>query len=211
VLHRVRIALPDRPGSLAKVARVMAASGADVVRVDVLEREAGRAVDDFLLDLPTGRAPAMAKALHAEPGVDLLVLAPTGRPPGSHPEIDLFEHAIARPHRALTTLTDMAADVFAAEWAVLVSHGHGSARPLMHSADAPEVDLTELPLGRVSWSMGNTDSGQLAGGRVDANRALVVGRSAGVWYTLEVERLRRVVALIATIALEPAADRAAVS
>ncbi|MDX6246424.1 MAG: hypothetical protein QOE76_4147, partial [Frankiales bacterium] len=165
-------------------------------------------VDDFLLDLPTGRAPAMAKALHAEPGVDLLVLAPTGRPPGSHPEIDLFEHAIARPHRALTTLTDMAADVFAAEWAVLVSHGHGSARPLMHSADAPDVDLTDLPLGRVSWSMGNTDSGQLAGGRVDANRALVVGRSSGVWYTLEVERLRRVVALIATIALEPAADRA---
>ncbi|MDX6244530.1 MAG: hypothetical protein QOE76_2253, partial [Frankiales bacterium] len=42
MLHRVRIALPDRPGSLAKVARVMAASGADVVRVDVLEREAGR-------------------------------------------------------------------------------------------------------------------------------------------------------------------------
>jgi hypothetical protein len=81
----------------------------------------------------------------------------------------------------------------------------------MHSADAPEVDLTDLPLGRVSWSMGNTDSGQLAGGRVDANRALVVGRSSGVWYTLEVERLRRVVALIATIALEPATDRAAVS
>lgn len=210
MLHRVRIALPDRPGSLAKVARVMAASGADVVRVDVLEREAGRAVDDFLLDLPTGRAPAMAKALHAEPGVDLLVLAPSGRPPGSHPEIDLFEHAIARPHRALTTLTDMAADVFAAEWAVLVSHGQGGARPIMHSADAPQVDLTELPLGRASWSMGNTDSGQLAGGRIDANRALVVGRSAGVWYTLEIERLRRVVALIATIALEPATDHAVV-
>lgn len=208
MLHRARIALPDRPGSLAKVARVMAVCGADVVRVDVLEREAGRAVDDFLLDLPTGRGPALAKALRGEPGVDLLVLAPTGRPPGSHPEIDLFEHAVARPQRALTTLTDMAADVFAAEWAVLAGHGHGRTHRLMSSADAPEVDLTELPLGRVSWSMGNTGSGQLAGGRVDAGRALVVGRSTGVWYTLEVERLRRVVALIATIALEPAADRA---
>ena len=69
MLHRVRIALPDRPGSLAKVARVMAASGADVVRVDVLEREAGRAVDDFLLDLPIGRGARDGWAgAHAEPG-----------------------------------------------------------------------------------------------------------------------------------------------
>jgi hypothetical protein len=190
----------------------MAMSGADVVRVDVLEREAGRAVDDFLLDLPSGRAPAMARALHNEQGVDLLVLAPTGRPPGSHPELDLFEHAIARPHRALTTLTDMAADVFAAEWAVLVGHGpgqaNGTARRLLGSADAPDVDLTDLPLGRVSWSMSNTGSGQLAGGRVDVGRALVVGRSSGVWYALEVEQLRRVVALVATIAVEPATGRA---
>jgi hypothetical protein len=52
MLLRVRVSLPDRPGALGRVARTLGASGADIVQVVVLERLAGRAVDDFTVLWP---------------------------------------------------------------------------------------------------------------------------------------------------------------
>jgi ACT domain len=45
----VRLRLPDRPGSLAAVTGHLAAHGVDVLRLDVVDRGSGGAVDDFLL------------------------------------------------------------------------------------------------------------------------------------------------------------------
>jgi ACT domain-containing protein len=41
----VRIALPDRPGALGLVASRIGAVGGDIVAINILEREDGRAVD----------------------------------------------------------------------------------------------------------------------------------------------------------------------
>ena len=38
MLLRVRVTLPDRPGTLGQVARTLGVSGADIVQVVVLER-----------------------------------------------------------------------------------------------------------------------------------------------------------------------------
>ena len=51
-LLRVRVRLPDRPGSLGAVARTLGAAGADIVQVVVLERSAGRAIDDITVSWP---------------------------------------------------------------------------------------------------------------------------------------------------------------
>ncbi|MFD0851823.1 ACT domain-containing protein, partial [Actinomadura adrarensis] len=42
MLLRIRVRLPDRPGSLGKVARILGAAGADVAQMAVLERDNGR-------------------------------------------------------------------------------------------------------------------------------------------------------------------------
>lgn len=47
----VRIALPDRPGALGLVASRIGAVGGDIVAINILEREGGRAVDEFVVEI----------------------------------------------------------------------------------------------------------------------------------------------------------------
>ena len=72
----VRLRLRDRPGSLAGVAGHFAASGVDVLRLEVLGRRDGFAIDDFLvsgpgLDGALAGLGAHATVLARRPGVDL--------------------------------------------------------------------------------------------------------------------------------------------
>ena len=48
----VRVWLPDRPGALGAVASRIGAVRGDVVGIDILERGAGRAIDELVVQLP---------------------------------------------------------------------------------------------------------------------------------------------------------------
>lgn len=53
VVHLVvRVWLPDRPGALGQVASRIGALRGDVVAIDILERDGGRAVDELVVALP---------------------------------------------------------------------------------------------------------------------------------------------------------------
>lgn len=52
MLVRVRISLPDTPGGLGAVAAEIGAVNGNVVGLEVLEREAGVAVDEVVVELP---------------------------------------------------------------------------------------------------------------------------------------------------------------
>ncbi|HWE82734.1 MAG TPA: hypothetical protein VG265_13875 [Gaiellaceae bacterium] len=72
----VRLRLPDRPGSLAAVLAHLAEHGVDVMRLEVLDREAGHAVDDLLLSGPAlenalASLGSRAMVLARRPGIDL--------------------------------------------------------------------------------------------------------------------------------------------
>src|SRR4030081_3478539 len=54
MILRVRVGLPDRPGSLGAVADAMGFAGADILQMVVLERANERAVDDFIVAWPLG-------------------------------------------------------------------------------------------------------------------------------------------------------------
>ena len=47
----VRIALPDRPGALGLVASRIGAVGGDIVAINILERQGGQAVDEFVVEI----------------------------------------------------------------------------------------------------------------------------------------------------------------
>ncbi|MGA2931470.1 MAG: hypothetical protein ABSE98_05190 [Acidimicrobiales bacterium] len=47
----VRIALPDRPGALGLVASRIGAVGGDIVAINILERDGGQAVDEFIVEI----------------------------------------------------------------------------------------------------------------------------------------------------------------
>ena len=48
----VRLWLPDRPGALGQVASRIGAVGGSVVGIEILERGAGRAIDELVVELP---------------------------------------------------------------------------------------------------------------------------------------------------------------
>lgn len=50
----LRVWLPDRPGALGAVASRIGAVRGDVIGIDIIERGAGRAVDELVVDLPDG-------------------------------------------------------------------------------------------------------------------------------------------------------------
>src|ERR1700691_1798307 len=75
--HLIRVRLPDRPGALAAITAGLATHAVDVLRLEVLGRAEGFAIDDMLV-AGAGLTDAMAEfgpgvtVLADRPGVDLL-------------------------------------------------------------------------------------------------------------------------------------------
>ena len=119
MLLRVRVTLPDRPGALGQVARTLGVAGADIVQVVVLERLAGRAVDDFTVVWPgTSRVERLMAGLGAIPGVQVDgVWRAIGAPTTGGQDAELLAQVAANPSEGLATLVDAVPGLLAADWA----------------------------------------------------------------------------------------------
>ncbi|MEV0975038.1 amino acid-binding protein [Microtetraspora glauca] len=142
MLLRLRVSLPDRPGVLGQVARAFGVMGADILQVTVLERDSGRAVDDFTVSWSgVLSAEELRERVSVVPGTKVEAAWRTREVPGANPDYDLLGHVAADPGRALPTLVDAVPDLVSADWAVAVSAVDGA---LVHGSwQAPET---------VSWS-----------------------------------------------------------
>ncbi|MGS2614442.1 amino acid-binding protein [Micromonospora sp. LZ34] len=120
MLLRVRVTLPDRPGTLGQVARTMGVSGADIVQVVVLERLGGRAVDDFTVVWPgAARVERLLAGLAAIPGVRVDgVWRAIGAPTTTGQDAELLAQVAANPVDGVATLVDAVPGLLAADWAV---------------------------------------------------------------------------------------------
>ena len=120
MLLRVRVTLPDRPGTLGQVARTLGVSGADIVQVVVLERLGGRAVDDFTVVWPgAARVERLLAGLAAIPGVRVDgVWRAIGAPTTTGQDAELLAQVAANPADGLATLVDAVPGLLAADWAV---------------------------------------------------------------------------------------------
>ncbi|MDO3700396.1 amino acid-binding protein [Micromonospora sp. C28SCA-DRY-2] len=120
MLLRVRVTLPDRPGTLGQVARTMGVSGADIVQVVVLERLGGRAVDDFTVVWPgAARVERLLAGLAAIPGVRVDgVWRAIGAPTTTGQDAELLAQVAANPADGVATLVDAVPGLLAADWAV---------------------------------------------------------------------------------------------
>lgn len=70
MLARMRIWLPDAPGVLGAVAAEIGAVNGNVIALEVLEREAGVAIDEFVVEIPdvAGAVDAVCKGIRNIPG-----------------------------------------------------------------------------------------------------------------------------------------------
>lgn len=67
----MRTWLPDRPGALGQVASAIGAAGGEIVGIDILERGAGRAIDELAVEIATGSLAGLVRAIRSVDGVDV--------------------------------------------------------------------------------------------------------------------------------------------
>jgi len=68
----VRVWVPDRPGALGSVASRIGAVRGDLIGIDILERGAGRAIDELVVDLPDAAlVPLLVSEIAQVDGVDV--------------------------------------------------------------------------------------------------------------------------------------------
>jgi ACT domain-containing protein len=72
----VRIELPDRPGALGLVASRIGAVGGDIVAINILKRDGGQAVDEFVVEIDGDHLIELLRnEIHEVDGVSVLEIA----------------------------------------------------------------------------------------------------------------------------------------
>ncbi|MBE1575510.1 ACT domain-containing protein [Amycolatopsis roodepoortensis] len=142
----IRVQLPDTPGTLGAVATALGTVGADILSVDVVERGGGVAVDDLVVEIPSGRLPdALITAAESVDGVEVDAVRPYAGVLDTHRELELVEEIAAKPAAGLEILAEGVPRIIRAGWAVVVEHAEDGAIRLASSNAAPETPITDLP------------------------------------------------------------------
>ncbi|MFI6509262.1 amino acid-binding protein [Streptosporangium sp. NPDC050855] len=212
MMLRLRVSFPDRPGALGQAARVLGTLGADILQVTVLERESGRAVDDFTVSWPgTVDADTVRDRLSGVPGMRVEGVWPTREIPGAAPDYDLLKHVAADPGRAFATLVDAVPDLVSAEWAAILSSESGE---LLHrSWQAPRtLDETGGLAGVKAADLAPLRPAVLGSGRYrmmsvpvpGTGLHLVMARTDGPpFHRVELERAVRVLEIVSIMSRTP--------
>ncbi|WP_197497671.1 amino acid-binding protein [Mycobacterium sp. 1274756.6] len=212
----MRVQLPDRPGSLGSLAVALGAVGVDILSLDVLERTAGSAVDDLVVELPAGGMPdRLISAAEALPGVRVDSVRPHTGMLDAHRELELIDHIAAAGGRAakLKVLVDGAPRVLRAGWCAVVHGSDDEVSRVAGSGSAPETRVRVapwLPLDRPTtldieadwvptlWRELHTALAAAPLG--DPRTAIVLGRPGGPEFRAsEVARLGYLAGIVATL------------
>jgi hypothetical protein len=199
----VRLWLPDRPGALGQVASRIGAVRGEIVGIEILERGAGRAIDELVVDLPDpGLADLLVQEIQQVDGVDVEEIRPVAD--ALHdPRLDALETAAqlvgaSDEGELLTAVVVHSRRAVGAEWSAVVDLDEG------------DVLAAEGPVPPAAWLAafvaGSRTSASVASGEAgpddvvwsplpSAGLALVVGRDGMAYRARE----RRSVAALARI------------
>jgi hypothetical protein len=178
----VRVWLPDRPGALGLVASRIGAVRGDIIGVDVLERGADVAVDEFAVDLPdVDLVPTLVREIEEVDGVSVEEVRVVGHFPDAR--LDALESAAALCTATTTgelhaTLVAQTRREFLADWTALLDLSGVLAQD---GDDVPSADVLQALVRGTSASTlvsdGVTGPDDLAVASFDNhNAALLLGR-----------------------------------
>lgn len=210
----IRVQLPDRPGALGAVATALGNVGGDILSVDVVERGSGIAIDDLVVELPSGRQPdVLITAAESIEGVEVDAVRPWAGVLDTHRELELVEEVAADPSRGLQVFTDGVPKIIRAGWAIVLTITDEKPHRVAASQAAPETLAEQLPwwpLRRATildgeerwvplpWRELGTELAASPLGSTD--RALLVGRPGGPMFrAAEVARLEHLAGIVAVV------------
>ena len=210
----IRVQHPDRPGTLGAVATALGEIGADILSVDVVERGSGVAIDDLVVELPSGRLPdTLITAAESVAGVEVDAVRPDAGILDTHRELELVEEIADDPRKGLEVFTEGVPKIIRAGWAVVVGPEGTGINRLTSSSAAPETRMADVPwfpLERATvldgeeewvpetWRELGTELAATPLGKPD--RVLVVGRPGGPMFrAAEVARLAHLAGIVAVV------------
>lgn len=183
-LFVMRVWVPDRPGALGAVASRIGAVRGDLIGIDILERGAGRAIDELVVDLPDdGLVELLISEVSEVDGVDVEDVR-RANDSLADPRLDALETAASLVGQQsvvalLRSLARSSVRDFQSDWAAIVEPG------------APEhvVAVGEVPAGQwlsaflagsrasITPRLGETGPDDVAWSEMDAaGLVLVLGR-----------------------------------
>lgn len=135
----LRVSVPDQPGALHALTGVCARHGVDIVSLDVIERDGGRAIDDLCVVGVDDRA-ALADGLGALPGTSVLSFRVVGSFRDTDGAVALAAALVAEGNGAVPYLVAQLPHALWTAWAVAVARGWSGLEMLAASdgALAPE-------------------------------------------------------------------------
>ena len=213
--YLLRIELVDRPGSPGSLAVALGSVGADILSLDVVERSAGFAIDDLVIELPPGAMPDMLiTAAESLSGVRVDSVRPHTGLLEAHRELELLDHIATAEDNAsrMQALVDQAPKVLRVGWCTVLRSADGELQRLAASPGAPETKADSapwLPIER-AMTLDNTgewvpqawrdmDTTMVAAPLGDPNTAVVLGRPGPDFRPSEVVRLGYLAGIVATI------------
>ena len=146
--YLLRVQLDDRPGSLGSLAVALGSVGADILSLDVVERMPGYAIDDLVVELPTGAMPdLLITAAEGLAGVRVDALRPHTGLLEAHRELELIDHVAAAGSRSdrLQVLVDEAPRVLRVGWCIVLQLTEAGPHIIATSPGSPETPPDSTP------------------------------------------------------------------
>lgn len=201
VPYLLRVALPDVPGSLGRVATAIGEAGGDIEAIEIVEkRHDGTAVDDVLMEMTPGAMPdSVVSACTALDGVEVVWISRYGAGGNLFLDLEVVEEMTTDPEEALDRLITMLPVAYRVDWAARLRRtAHGGEVVKATGAAPRDIAWTET---KHAVRLPTSDHVTLyCVAPLDAEEIVVLGRDGGPEFLdSEVARLGHLVALAASI------------
>lgn len=205
--YLLRVALPDVPGSLGRLAGAIGVAGGNIDAIEIVERTGdGRAVDDVFLATDTKVMPdSIISACTSLEGVEVLWVGRYSAASNITRDLEVVEAMSADPAAAPDRLVDLLPAAFVVDWAIRVRRVEDTYEIVHRTSAAP----TSLPDG-VAWSPDHDDRVELpdldadllmAASAVGRDELVLIGRRGGPEILdSEIARLRHLASLAESMA-----------
>ncbi|MBF6215341.1 amino acid-binding protein [Nocardia puris] len=144
--YLLRVQLPDRPGSLGALAVALGSVGADILSLDVVERGAGFAVDDLVVEVPPNALPdTLITAAESIGDVHVDSIRPYSGVLDTHRELELIDQVASARDDRLQVLVDGVPRVLRVGWSTIIDMGPQGAYRVVGSQSAPQTQAGSAP------------------------------------------------------------------